>query len=124
MLFLNLDPLAAIMSLNPPCYGSPPEPDPALSLQSFSHTHSARSAKLTLQLLRDQSLRGASPKDAKAQAEPGPGMPIKGKPRLLLMGQRRYSLHAWTHESLVNDWWLQEWQVVHLKRRLPQTSPK
>lgn len=39
-----------------------------------------------------QNHQGSSAKDVKKQAEPNQALPIKGKPRLLLMGQRRYVL--------------------------------
>lgn len=46
-------------------------------------------ARLTLQRVYDQSLQGAQAKDANKPLEGPPGPPGKGKPRLLLMGQRR-----------------------------------
>jgi hypothetical protein len=46
-------------------------------------------AQLNLQRVYEQSRRGIPKRDASKAAEPAPGLPIKGKPRLLLMGQRR-----------------------------------
>lgn len=46
-------------------------------------------ARLTLQRVYDQSRQGAPAKDASKPLEAPPGPPGKGKPRLLLMGQRR-----------------------------------
>lgn len=46
-------------------------------------------ALLNLQRVYEQSRRGVLKKDAAKPAEPVPGPPVKGKPRLLLMGQRR-----------------------------------
>ncbi|KAF9871667.1 gtr1 g domain containing protein [Colletotrichum karsti] len=46
-------------------------------------------ARLTLQRVYEQSLQGVPTKDANKPLEAPPGPPAKGKPRLLLMGQRR-----------------------------------
>lgn len=46
-------------------------------------------AELTLQRIHMQSSTGAQNKDAAKPADPALGLPPKGKPRLLLMGQRR-----------------------------------
>ena len=57
------------------------------------HTFGGRlsPAKLNLQRLYEQNLRGAPKKDASKPVDPAaPAVPVKGKPRLLLMGQRRY----------------------------------
>jgi hypothetical protein len=51
-------------------------------------------AQLNLQRVFEQSRRGLPKRDANKAAEPAPGPPIKGKPRLLLMGQRRYVVLA------------------------------
>ena len=56
------------------------------------HTFGGRlsPAKLNLQRVYEQNLRGAPKNDASKQTDPAAGLPAKGKPRLLLMGQRRY----------------------------------
>ncbi|KAG6017121.1 hypothetical protein E4U43_002240 [Claviceps pusilla] len=46
-------------------------------------------AKLTLQRIQMQATAGAQSKDAAQPSNPVSGLPAKGKPRLLLMGQRR-----------------------------------
>jgi Ras-related GTP-binding protein C/D len=79
------------MSLSPPIHNF------ARSFDDADDTSASGTspAQLNLQRLFEQSLSGApaSKKDAQKPDTPGPnsvGAPPKGKPRLLLMGQRRY----------------------------------
>lgn len=79
---------------------SPPLQDFALLSQGEGDDSSSQilpgkmsPAKLNLQRLYEQSRRGAPKKDAPNAAAADAttaGAPAKGKPRLLLMGQRRY----------------------------------
>ncbi|KAH7160057.1 Gtr1/RagA G protein conserved region-domain-containing protein [Dactylonectria estremocensis] len=83
------------MSLSPPVQDfstSPPDEGDVSSSQFLPDQMSP--AKLNLQRLYEQSRRGApkkdDPNDALATADVvTAGVPVKGKPRLLLMGQRR-----------------------------------
>lgn len=80
------------MSLSPPFLNPtlPSSPDRTDRIATVSGTSPA---KLNLQRLYAQSLRGApAPKDnaTKPADATASGAPAKGKPRLLLMGQRRY----------------------------------
>ncbi len=80
------------MSLSPPIYGSPADKQLA-ELDALSRSP-ARSgvmspARLKLQLLYEQNNRGPVLKGALKPADAAGGVPEKGKPRLLLMGQRR-----------------------------------
>lgn len=76
------------MSLSPPIQN--------LTLSDEADDTGSSPAQLNLQRLYEQSRRGAPApsKDAQKPSTPGPnaGPPAaaKGKPRLLLMGQRRY----------------------------------
>jgi hypothetical protein len=84
-------PITLNMSLNPPMLrlplsrlGSRERSRPPLR----SNVSSA--AQLKLLHLHEQSRRGApNSKDGKKHIEASAGLPTKGKPRLLLMGQRR-----------------------------------
>lgn len=73
------------MSLSPPIQN--------LTLSDEADDTGSSPAQLNLQRLYEQSRRGApaSSKDAQKPSTPGPnaGAAAKGKPRLLLMGQRR-----------------------------------
>ncbi|KAL6792290.1 Gtr1/RagA G protein conserved region domain-containing protein [Trichoderma sp. SZMC 28013] len=80
------------MSLSPPIYGSPADKQLA-ELDALSRSP-ARSgvmspARLKLQRLYEQNNRGPVLKGALKPADAAGGAPEKGKPRLLLMGQRR-----------------------------------
>ena len=46
-------------------------------------------AQLNLQRVYEQSRQGVPKKDVSKSAEPAPTLPAKGKPRLLLMGQKQ-----------------------------------
>lgn len=62
--------------------------DTASSLSYLPHRLSA--AQLSLQHLREQNAASTGPKkDGSKSGDPAAGLPAKGKPRLLLMGQRR-----------------------------------
>lgn len=89
------------MSLSPGIRAVPsPELGPETETESESlsgHVTAGHLSAAELKLLRlhQQSLRGAPAKDASkppapaAAADVVAGLPVKGKPRLLLMGQRR-----------------------------------
>ncbi|KAL7942048.1 Gtr1/RagA G protein conserved region domain-containing protein [Trichoderma barbatum] len=80
------------MSLSPPIYGSPADKQLAeLDALSRSPVRSGvmSPARLKLQLLYEQSNRGPIKTGALKPADAAGGVPEKGKPRLLLMGQRR-----------------------------------
>lgn len=79
------------MSLSPPVHNFPRSFDEA----DDTSASGTSPAQLNLQRLFEQSLSGApvSKTDVQKPTAPGPnsiGVPPKGKPRLLLMGQRRY----------------------------------
>ncbi|CAH0020180.1 unnamed protein product [Clonostachys rhizophaga] len=78
------------MSLQPSYYSNEPsakdeaqEPRPDLTRSNTS------AAQLSLQRYFEQNLPGAPPKDGMKPDDPATAVPPKGKPRLLLMGQRR-----------------------------------
>lgn len=82
------------MSLSPPVQGLlVPSLDEGEDSSSQILPGKMSPAKLNLQRLYEQSRRGAPKKDA-PEAAPADaataGPAVKGKPRLLLMGQRRY----------------------------------
>ncbi|KAL6695500.1 Gtr1/RagA G protein conserved region domain-containing protein [Trichoderma pleuroticola] len=80
------------MSLSPPIYGSPADKQLA-ELDALSRSPARLGvmspARLKLQLLYEQNNRGPVLKGALKPADAAGGAPEKGKPRLLLMGQRR-----------------------------------
>ncbi|KAL7918102.1 Gtr1/RagA G protein conserved region domain-containing protein [Trichoderma austrokoningii] len=83
---------ASIMSLSPPIYDSPA--DRQLAELNAPRRSPVRSgvmspARLKLQLLYEQSNQEPIKKDTLRPADPAGGAFEKGKPRLLLMGQRR-----------------------------------
>lgn len=92
-----------------------------------AHTFGGRlsPAKLNLQRVYEQNLRGAQKKDVSKLVDPSApaGVPTKGKPRLLLMGQRRYvapSLLLEIVKILTRE--IQKRKVLHLKCSLPQAT--
>lgn len=81
------------MSLSPPIYDSPA--DRQLAELNALRRSPVRSgvmspARLKLQLLYEQSFQEPIKKGTLRPADPAGGAFEKGKPRLLLMGQRRY----------------------------------
>lgn len=80
------------MSLSSRTYGSSPgESYSRDSVFGPALTSSGKMspAKLKLQLLHQQTNQGAAKKDAAKPGDVVTGLPAKGKPRLMLMGQRR-----------------------------------
>lgn len=81
------------MSLSPPIYSSPADKQLAEQLDALSRSPIRSGvmspARLKLQLLYEQSSRGPVKKGSLKPADAAGGAPEKGKPRLLLMGQRR-----------------------------------
>lgn len=51
-------------------------------------------AQLNLERVYEQNRLNAQKKDVATAPGPAPGLAAKGKPRLLLMGQRRYSIRS------------------------------
>ena len=112
------------MSLSPPIYNL------ARSFDEADDTSASGTspAQLNLQRLFEQSISGASAskKDAQKPAAPGPnsvGAAPKGKPRLLLMGQRRYDIRGRKEQTSANSM-PQERKVIHLECSLPQAAPE
>lgn len=112
------------MSLSPPIYNL------ARSFDEVDDTSASGTspAQLNLQRLFEQSISGApaSKKDAKKPAVPGPnsvGAAPKGKPRLLLMGQRRYDMRGRRKQTSANSV-SQERKVIYLQCSLPQAAPE
>jgi len=82
-------------------------------------------AVLNLERVIEQNRQRTQKKDGSIKA-PGqiPTPQTKGKPRLLLMGQRRYeSQLSCADRSLTNNSPKQERQVIHLERGLSQAAP-
>ena len=80
------------MSLNPAIHDHPAEPPAFVKSRFQPQPRYNTSARETLELILEQDRRGsaeAAKKNAPRPGEAVPGVPPQGKPRLMLMGQRR-----------------------------------
>jgi Ras-related GTP-binding protein C/D len=78
------------MSLQPSYYSNePPAKDDVLEPRLDLTRSNTSAAQLSLQRYFEQNIPGAPPKDGMKPDDPATVVPPKGKPRLLLMGQRR-----------------------------------
>lgn len=114
--------IVVAMTLNPPlreALAAEMGDDTNLTARSSSGLMSP--AELTLQRIHMQSSAGAQNKDAAKPTEPGLGLPAKGKPRLLLMGQRRYVVPCPGAISCPLTA-MEEWEIIHLECRISQVA--
>ena len=80
------------MSLNPAIHDQAADPPAFVGSRFQPQPRYNTSAKETLKLILDQDRRGSAEANKKNASRPGetvPGVPPQGKPRLMLMGQRR-----------------------------------
>lgn len=99
-----------------------------LNQDSNPQSHGLYVSPATLKLNRifEQNRQRQQKKDGGKVQEPPATPQAKGKPRLLLMGQRRYGLIILFSDLLGRRLTrpFQEWQVVHIKRCFSQTATK
>lgn len=69
-------------------------------------------ASLNLELLHEQNRAALQKKDATKVVDPAPGVAAKGKPRLMLMGQRRLVVFLQCTRNRPYTNHLQIWEIL------------